>query len=262
MSNQHLFNVKFTIRSAIEAIKWFKAQVKYILNPNESTLDNVINITRTLTASKSIYDAYKALRRGKKTTGNLAKRRIEESRDDTLDNADETDELKKSAKQDSKSKILSDKQKQLTDGYHNTDKFEVGKMYLFHYDPKHKKTLPYYDTFPLIIMMGFVNKGFYGINLHYLPVEARIILLSNLLNKAVFKGSELDRLNVSYNIVKNVTSFQLFRPCFKRYLYDHIQSVIKIIPSEDWGYAAVLPIENFKKKTKEQVWQASMNSVK
>ena len=25
----------------------------------------------------------------------------------------------------------------------------VGSMYMFFYDPKHKETLPYYDTFPL-----------------------------------------------------------------------------------------------------------------
>ena len=29
----------------------------------------------------------------------------------------------------------------------------MGDMYMFFYDPKHKDTLPYYDTFPLIIMV-------------------------------------------------------------------------------------------------------------
>ena len=29
----------------------------------------------------------------------------------------------------------------------------MGDMYMFFYDPKHKETLPYYDTFPLIIMV-------------------------------------------------------------------------------------------------------------
>ena len=26
----------------------------------------------------------------------------------------------------------------------------IGSMYSFYYDPKHKKTLPYYDRFPLV----------------------------------------------------------------------------------------------------------------
>ena len=33
---------------------------------------------------------------------------------------------------------------------------EIGRMYHFVYDPKHKATLPYYDKFPLIFPMNFV----------------------------------------------------------------------------------------------------------
>lgn len=31
----------------------------------------------------------------------------------------------------------------------------VGGMFMFGYDPKHKDTLPYYDVFPLVIVLGF-----------------------------------------------------------------------------------------------------------
>ena len=44
-----------------------------------------------------------------------------------------------------------------------------GNMYLFMYDPKHKETLPYYDTVPLVLPFKSVPEGFLGINLHYLP---------------------------------------------------------------------------------------------
>ena len=30
----------------------------------------------------------------------------------------------------------------------------IGSMQMFFYDPKHKKTLPYYDAFPLVIIIG------------------------------------------------------------------------------------------------------------
>ena len=46
-------------------------------------------------------------------------------------------------------------------------KLEVGRMYLFEYDPKWKKDLAYYDNFPLIIMVDALPNGFSGINLHY-----------------------------------------------------------------------------------------------
>ena len=31
-----------------------------------------------------------------------------------------------------------------------------------------------------------------------------------------------------------------------------------MIPVDDWGYAAALPIESFKKETKQKVWRDSM----
>ena len=40
-----------------------------------------------------------------------------------------------------------------------------GMMYNFQYDPKTKKTLPYYDRFPLVIPIQPAKKGFHGMNL-------------------------------------------------------------------------------------------------
>ena len=50
-----------------------------------------------------------------------------------------------------------------------------GRMFMYFYDPKHKKTLPYYDRFPLIFMVEKAERGFYGLNLHYLPHKQRAI---------------------------------------------------------------------------------------
>ena len=47
-------------------------------------------------------------------------------------------------------------------------RFMGGRMYMFFYDPKLKKELPYYDRFPLAIMVGPAPGGYFGINLHYL----------------------------------------------------------------------------------------------
>ena len=146
----------------------------------------------------------------------------------------------------------------LTPGINKASIFEVGKMYLFHYDPKGRKTLPYYDTFPLIFLTGIHKGGFTGLNLHYLPPEPRLILLSNLMQKSVTKEGQLDRLNIKYENLKGIQEFAFFEPCFKRYLKSNIRSQIKLIPPEDWGFAASLPIESFVKKPKHYVWKESM----
>ena len=55
-----------------------------------------------------------------------------------------------------------------------------------YYDAKHKATLPYYDGFPLILMLGPAKGGFMGLNLHYLPPVVRARLLDAVLAE---KGS-------------------------------------------------------------------------
>ena len=55
----------------------------------------------------------------------------------------------------------------------------VGSMYMYFYDPKHKATLPYYDRFPLTIVVGEAPGGFYGLNLHYLKFFQILVIYLN-----------------------------------------------------------------------------------
>lgn len=79
----------------------------------------------------------------------------------------------------------------------------VGSMYMFFYDPKGKKELPYYDSFPLVIVIGPADGGFLGLNLHYLPPILRAKFLDSLLdftnNK---KYDETTRFRLSYNLLQ------------------------------------------------------------
>ena len=61
-----------------------------------------------------------------------------------------------------------------------TSSISIGRMYLFQYDAKWKEKLPYWDMFPLILPFDLAKGGFYGINLHYLPIPLRIRLLDRL----------------------------------------------------------------------------------
>lgn len=134
----------------------------------------------------------------------------------------------------------------------------VGSMYMFSYDPKWKEELPYYDTFPLVFPFRKVPGGFYGLNLHYLPLQLRARLMDGLYGYANnTRYDESTKIKLNYELLTSVSNLKFFAPCVKHYLDDHVRSrFIYVYPSE-WDIALFLPTERFAKKTKTQVWNES-----
>ena len=52
-----------------------------------------------------------------------------------------------------------------------------GSLFAYWYDPKWAKKLPYYDEFPMMMMVEKAKGGFIGLNFHYLPPMLRPRLL-------------------------------------------------------------------------------------
>jgi hypothetical protein len=122
----------------------------------------------------------------------------------------------------------------------------IGRLNMFFYDPKYKKTLPYYDTFPLVLPLESIPNGFAGINFHYLRPVARFSLLEQL-QKFATRGSELTSANsfdVSYNRVKNIP---LVKNTIKKYLWSHVKSNYLRIDYDEAALAVYLPVAQFKK---------------
>ena len=134
---------------------------------------------------------------------------------------------------------------------------KIGRFYLYQYDPKWKDILPWYDIWPLVFPFDYAKGGFYGINVHYLPPNARADLMVSLLS-AHGEGAMLNKrfkMKLSYNII---TQFKPARACIKRYLYNHVQGKgFYTIPADDWTYAAALPMQKFKKASNSEVWRHS-----
>jgi len=132
----------------------------------------------------------------------------------------------------------------------------VGRMGVFYYDPKHKDTLPYYDRFPLVIMIGPAKGGFYGLNLHYLPPILRARFLDRLLD-----FTDDNSFDVTYKMLKATASLRYFQPCYKHYLDKHMRSTFGTINPLEWETAAFLPIADFRKSSKREVWKVSRSMV-
>ena len=137
----------------------------------------------------------------------------------------------------------------------------MGSIYFFFYDPKTKATLPYYDTFPLVIPIESYSDGFLGLNLHYLDPGLRVFLLDNLSDYVNNdKMDKTTKMRLSYQLISNTAKLKLAEPCIKRYLYSHIQSRFIYIEPEEWIMACFLPAEHFVKASKTKVWSDSRGS--
>ena len=139
----------------------------------------------------------------------------------------------------------------------------MGHMYMYYYDPKHRETLPYYDAFPLTIMVERAPGGFYGLNLHYLKPNTRAIFLDKLTDTLSNDNyDETTRFRARYNLLSSVRKFKEFQPCFKHYLSSQIDSKIVLVQPPEWEIAIFLPTEQFVKAKKTQVWQKSAKIIR
>ena len=123
------------------------------------------------------------------------------------------------------------------------------QLNMFVYGPKNKLTLPYYDTFPLVMPIGGIGGGFLGINFHYLPIPLRMRLLDKVVN---FPN------DVNYQGLKRIS---LLKPTIKKYLNGFVKSEFRIIQPDEFVVAALLPVQNFKKAQASQVWADSRSMV-
>ena len=134
-----------------------------------------------------------------------------------------------------------------------------GRLNMFVYGPKHAGTLPYYDTFPLVLPLERYPDGFLGINMHYLPISLRMKLLDRLVDFSNnTKFDESTTLKVSYDAVKGINEV---KPTLHRYLAGHVKSNFRRIDADEFSIATLLPVQNFKKSTDTAVWRESRSMI-
>ena len=123
----------------------------------------------------------------------------------------------------------------------------LGDLFAYYYDPKHRLTLPYYDQFPLVMLIGYEKETFLGINFHYLNPKLRAILLDRV----------TARVGNSIINWKKISKIPQVEPCVKRYRFDQIMRKVIPIEEDEQEIAIFLPLERFKKASKSKVWADS-----
>ena len=137
----------------------------------------------------------------------------------------------------------------------------VGSMQMFFYDPKHKDTLPYYDAFPLVIVVGPAKGGFVGLNLHYLPPILRAKMLDGLMDIAGSKIDDNSKFKLSYSLLQKSSKLKYFRPCYKHYLNSHVKSKFSEVKAPEWEIATFLPTAQFRKASNYKVYYDSREMI-
>lgn len=133
---------------------------------------------------------------------------------------------------------------------------EIGSMFMFFYDAKTRDKLPYWDSFPLVIAVGPAPKGFYGLNLHYLPIPLRAKFLDNLMDITNNKRFDTTTtFSVSYQYLKSASKMRYFKPCFKHYLTSQVEGQLSYIPPPEWEIATFLPAAQWQKGGQSQAYK-------
>jgi len=150
------------------------------------------------------------------------------------------------------------RQSLLSDSDRSSGGLQIGGMYCYNYDPKFATKLPYYDEFPLIFAVERIPRGFVGINLHYVSPRNRVVImdsLSNITNNKRYDSST--RLALSFRILKNVSKYNMIKPCVKKYLYSQVKGNFVKIDANEWDIALFLPVQKFRKAAASKVWSDS-----
>lgn len=131
----------------------------------------------------------------------------------------------------------------------------IGGLFFFVYDPKYKDELPYWDKYPLVIPFSMTENGFIGINLHYLPPKGRKAILNKLIKYKKNASSKRAYMDISYKLLLSLSKSLTIEKTIHRYLSSHIVSGLVSVKEENWMNAAMLPVQQFQKKSARHVWR-------
>lgn len=150
-------------------------------------------------------------------------------------------------------KVFSGEPPDADSGLTVVNNLEVGNMYLFGYDAKHKDILPYWDARPLIIYMGPSKKrpqNFLGMNLHYLHPSIRLRIFKTLdtINEND-KYNDQVKFQASYEYLQGMASFPELKPCIKEYIKSNVfNGYYMRVDPKHWDRVVVLPLQEWRSR--------------
>lgn len=148
----------------------------------------------------------------------------------------------------------------LRSGKHD-NKISPGSFYIYSYDPKLKATLPFYDTMPLILCTGVTEKGWYGINFHYMPPKIRLLIVKEMYSVSRMTANDNMKFKLSWQkamqLGNRIGQDKWLKHGIKQYLGNHIKSNLIKVKGDAIEPMIFLPLARFKKASQADVWGAA-----
>jgi hypothetical protein len=148
-----------------------------------------------------------------------------------------------------------------------------GRMYYYGYRPKGEATLPFYDRFPLTLVLQREAGGFLGLNFHYLHPNDRANFFNNIsrfINDPEYDQNSDARIAVTYQALKTAKTtgsakkgraLEFYKACTKRYYYSNIVTKVVDVPPVYWKFMLFLPIDRFSNILREEAWKKSRRMI-
>ena len=133
----------------------------------------------------------------------------------------------------------------LTKWERRANKVQLYRFNMFFYDAKTKKTLPYFDMFPLVFPLRRLGNSFTGINAHYLPPSFKEDFF-NIYNKFAL-NDEFDETTLYRMTWSKISRFKIMRPLIRQYSLSNIKSRFLVLNADEVPTALALPLTRLVK---------------
>lgn len=137
-----------------------------------------------------------------------------------------------------------------------------GRVFTFIYAAKFAKTLPYYDRYPMVLVLKrYSKKGYFdGFNLHYISPYYRKIFLRGIAHIHM-RGVDRYHMSEFYEATSRLIR-RIAKPLIHRYRIDHVRGMRYIrIPGVLPEYFGSVNDQTFMKTGLQRVWMESMRAI-
>lgn len=137
-----------------------------------------------------------------------------------------------------------------------------GRVYSFMYAAKNARTLPYYDRYPLVLVMSrnIKNRTFDGLNLHYVNPFFRTFLLRGIAH-IYMNGPDRYQVKEFQEAVSRLAK-RIAKPCMHRYRVDRVLNFRYIrVPGLIPEHLNAVKDETYIKSGLQRVWVESTKAI-